>query len=112
MMFPTSLLTVTLLLCAVGVSTTPVIVRHSPIRLPLTRRLNVTSVHNLLRHDQARAKTLRTRANLRLFPPIVGGEPVDNQAVSYVAAIGVGTPPTTCEHRSLNVCWWLPNCYI
>jgi cathepsin E len=101
-MFPTSLLTV-LLLCSV-VSTTPVVIRSSPIRLPLTRRLNVTSIHNLLQHDQARAQALRVRVgahvNNPLAPTIIGNEPVDNQAVTYIAAIGVGTPPTTCEYRA------------
>lgn len=92
-MFTTSLLTV-FLLCSVA-STTPVVIRDSPIKLPLTRRLNVTSINNLLKHDQARAAALRARA-LGALAPIVGNEPVNNQAVTYVGAIGVGTPPTTC----------------
>lgn len=24
-------------------------------------------------------------------------EPLDNQAVTYIASVGVGSPPTTCE---------------
>jgi hypothetical protein len=88
-------------LCLV-VSTTPVVIRNSPIRLPLTRRLNVTSISNLLKHDQARARTLRARAVVGhtsiVSAPIVGNEPVNNQAVTYVAAIGIGTPPTTCQY--------------
>jgi cathepsin E len=85
-------------LCSV-VSTTPVVIRNSPIRLPLTRRLNVTSISNLLKHDQARATALRARAAGH-SAAIVGNEPVNNQAVTYVGAIGVGTPPTTCEYCS------------
>ncbi|KAF8236774.1 aspartic peptidase A1 [Tricholoma matsutake] len=98
-MFTTSLLTV-LLLCSV-VSTNAVVIHDSPVRLPLTRRLNVTSLGNLVLHDQARAKALRARAGasagVSFSTAIVGNEPVDNQAVTYVAAIGVGTPPTTYQ---------------
>jgi cathepsin E len=94
-MFTSSLLAL-LLLCSV-VSTTPIVIRNSPIRVPLTRRLNVTSVSNLLKHDQARAKALQARTRV-VSTAIVGNEPVDNQAVTYVGAIGIGTPPTTCEY--------------
>jgi cathepsin E len=96
-MFTTSLLPV-LLLCSV-VSTTPIVVRNSPVRLPLTRRLNTTWLGNLLQHDQARARALRARVDISLSSAaIVGDEPVDNQLFTYVAAIGVGSPPTTCEY--------------
>jgi cathepsin E len=91
----TSLLAV-LLLCSV-VSTTPIVVRNSPVRLPLARRLNVANFGNILQCDQARAKALQARVGISLSSSIVGNEPVDNQAVTYVAAIGVGNPPTTCE---------------
>lgn len=105
-MFTTSLLTV-LLLCSV-VSTNAVVIHDSPVRLPLTRRLNVTSLGNLVLHDQARAKALRARAGasagVSFSTAIVGNEPVDNQAVTYVAAIGVGTPPTTCEYSGDKMC--------
>ncbi|KAG6875927.1 hypothetical protein C0992_001703 [Termitomyces sp. T32_za158] len=85
------------------VSANPIVVRESQVKLPLARRLNVTSVHNLLRHDVDRAKFLRARAEAKLsgasdfHTQAVINEPVDNQAVTYIASIGVGNPATTYE---------------
>lgn len=70
--------------------------------LPISRRTNFTSVHNLLRHDQARAKFLKAKGcakateNAVRRDPIIN-EPVINQAVTYVADVGVGSPPTQCK---------------
>jgi cathepsin E len=97
-MFPSSLLAT--LLLALAVSANPVVIRDSLVTLPLTRRLNVTSVHNLLRHDQNRAKALRTRAEAKisgLKVDAVVNEQVDNQAVTYIASVGVGSPATTYQ---------------
>ena len=91
-MFPTTLLTT--LLLALSVAANPVLVNRSPVTLPLSRRVNLTSAHNLLRHDQARAKALQARG-------AIINEPVDDQAVCYIASIGVGTPPTTCKYYIL-----------
>ena len=71
--------------------------------LPLSRRVNLTSIHNLVRHDQARAKALRARATakatgLPLHSDAVINEQVENRGVSYIASVGVGSPPTTCKH--------------
>ncbi|KAG6877494.1 hypothetical protein C0993_006764 [Termitomyces sp. T159_Od127] len=103
-MFAAPSLLATLLL-ALAVSANPIVVRDSPVKLPLARRLNVTSVHNLIRHDLARAKHLRARAEALskgVSPDVFSSdaiidEPVDNQAVSYIASIGVGSPATTYE---------------
>ncbi|KAF8204086.1 aspartic protease [Pholiota molesta] len=95
-MFPTTLLTT--LLLALSVAANPVLVDRSPVTLPISRRLNLTSVHNLVRHDQARAKALKIKGSARssgLDNRAVINEPVDNQAVTYVASIGVGSPATT-----------------
>ncbi|KAG6865697.1 hypothetical protein C0993_007883, partial [Termitomyces sp. T159_Od127] len=100
-MFPASLLSTLLLVFTV--SANPIVVRESQVKLPLARRLNVTSVHNLLRHDVARAKFLRARAEAKLSGTsdfdtrAVINEQVDNQAVTYIASIGVGSPATTYE---------------
>ncbi|KAF8879842.1 aspartic protease [Infundibulicybe gibba] len=83
-----------------AVSANPVVIRGSPVTLPLSRRLNLTSVHNLLRHDQVRARNLRARAERKLNPrsnDAVINEQVDNQAVTYIASVGVGSPATTYE---------------
>ncbi|KAG6871372.1 hypothetical protein C0995_005347, partial [Termitomyces sp. Mi166 len=98
-MFAASSLLATLLL-ALAVSANPLVVRDSPVKLPLARRLNVTSVHNLVRHDLARAKHLRTRGEALskgFSQDAVINESVDNQAVSYIASIGVGSPATTYQ---------------
>ncbi|KAG6873821.1 hypothetical protein C0992_008371, partial [Termitomyces sp. T32_za158] len=100
-MFAASSLLTTLLL-ALTVSANPIVVRDSPVKLPLARRLNLTSVHNLVRHDLARAKHLRARAEalskgVSPASDVIIDEPVDNQAVSYIASVGVGSPATTYE---------------
>ena len=97
------LVTLTLLLALTGnVAANPVIFNRSPVTLPLSRRLNLTSTHNLLRHDQARAKAIKSRgSSLKTGKDhdarAIINEPVDNQAVAYIASIGVGSPPTTCK---------------
>jgi len=99
-MFPTTLLTT--LLLALSVAANPVLVNRSPVTLPLSRRLNLTSAHNLVRHDQTRAKALKTRgsaraAGLSIQNAAVINEAVDNQAVTYIASVGVGSPATTFD---------------
>ncbi|KAG6842467.1 hypothetical protein C0991_007597 [Blastosporella zonata] len=96
-------LSLSTLLLALTVSATPIVIQESSIKLPLARRLNVTSVHNLLRHDVARAKFLRAKAEAKLSgvsnftPRAVIEEQVDNQAVTYIASVGVGSPATTYQ---------------
>jgi cathepsin E len=100
-MFPASLLTTLTLLLALAVSANPVVIRNSPITLPISRRVNTTSIHNLLRHDLSRAKALRARGEARaagtFHVDAVINESVDNQAVTYVASVGVGSPASTCK---------------
>jgi len=97
-----SLLTVTLLILnTFDVSGNPLIMDRSPITLPITRRLNLTSPHNLLRHDQARARALRARGTTKslgmsLENDDVFNQAINNQVTTYLASVGVGDPPTTC----------------
>ncbi|KAF8879852.1 aspartic protease [Infundibulicybe gibba] len=86
-----------------AVSANPVVIRNSPVTLPLSRRLNLTSVHNLLRHDQARARGLRARSKLNIDAVI--NEPVDNQAITYIASVGVGSPAVTCTYIGISNTW-------
>lgn len=72
----------------------------SPMTLPLARRVNLTSVHNLVRYDKSRAKALRSRlqktakaADVFIVPNI----PIDNQAVTYTANVSFGNPAQSCE---------------
>ncbi|CAA7264829.1 unnamed protein product [Cyclocybe aegerita] len=94
-MSPTTLLTT--LLLALSVAANPVLVDRSPVTLPLSRRLNLTSVHNLVRHDQARAKALKAKGTVKHDSRAVINEQVDNQAVTYIASVGVGSPATTYD---------------
>ena len=89
---------------AVAVSAKPIVVRDSPVTLPLARQLNVTGAANIVKADQARAKVLKARSQASNVPPVdtAAGKifpginvPVTNQAVIYSANVGVGTPPTT-----------------
>jgi len=102
-MFPT--ITLTALLLALSVAASPVVqVRNSPITLPLSRRVNTTSTHNLLQHDLNRVKALKARSKLihggelTVEEAAVVNQPVDNQLVSYIASVGVGSPATICTH--------------
>jgi len=95
-MFPSTLLTT--LILALAVAANPIVVDQPKVTLPLVRRLNLTSVHNLLRHDQSRAKALKAKG----YPSLIHtdaaiSETVDNKAVSYYASVSVGSPPTTCK---------------
>ncbi len=95
-MFPATLLTT--LLLAFSVAANPVLVDRSPVTLPISRRLNLTSIHNLVQHDQARAKNFKLGTSARSANRrAVISEPVQNQAVTYVASVGVGSPATTCR---------------
>lgn len=109
-MFPATLLTT--LILALSVAANPIVqVRSSPITLPISRRVNETSARNLLKHDLQRAKALKARAKailggeLSLEEAAIVNEPVDNQVVSYIATVGVGSPATECSSIFLLPCF-------
>ncbi|KAH8120040.1 acid protease [Phellopilus nigrolimitatus] len=97
-MFPTSLL-LSILVLALAVSADPIVVRDNLVRLPFAKQINVTSSGHILKNDQARAAALRAigeaRAGGKLQKDAVISVPVQNQAVIYVASVGVGSPATT-----------------
>lgn len=93
-----STLFVTVLL-AITVVANPVVVDQGGITLALSRRVNATSMHHLLEHDQERAKALRSYGmpdGSGLLNAAVVNQPVVSQAVTYIANVGVGSPATTC----------------
>ncbi|KAG2343384.1 acid protease [Suillus weaverae] len=93
-MFPAASLLTTLLL-ALSIAASPVEIRDSPITLPIARRLNTSGgTINLLQHDQSRATALKTVSGNALGRR-TGSIPVTNDAVTYIAAVGVGSPATT-----------------
>ncbi|KAF9015688.1 aspartic protease [Cyathus striatus] len=86
------------LILALTVAANPVLVERAPVSLPLARRVNTTTVHNLVRHDLARAKALKARGQAKVAgfsEASIINEPVENQVVTYVASVGVGSPATT-----------------
>ena len=98
-MFAPSLLST--LLLALAAAATParqvVTVRSGPVSLPISRRLN-GNLHNLYRNDLKRANALIRRGSGQDngFAELAS-TPADNTDVSYIASVGVGSPPTQCE---------------
>ncbi|KAG1864674.1 aspartic peptidase domain-containing protein [Suillus subalutaceus] len=79
----------TIILLALSIAASPFEIRDSLITLPISRRLNVSDGPiQLLQHDQARVAALKAGHHL-------GSPPVTNVVVSYIAKVGVGSPPTT-----------------
>ena len=79
----------------------PKLIQNGPVRLPFAKRINQTSVKNVLRVDRARAAAHMARFGMRTSAPVSRRdtieEPVDDQAVSYVASVGIGSPATQCQ---------------
>ncbi|KAJ3490046.1 hypothetical protein NLI96_g1724 [Meripilus lineatus] len=86
-----------LLLASLRVLASPIVVRDSPITLPVARRVNATGAANLVKMEQARARALSNRSTAAKFhtnelPSY--SIPATNQFVEYVVTVGVGSPPT------------------
>jgi cathepsin E len=103
MVFATLLTTV---LLALAVAADPIIVKRSLVKLPISRRINVTSV-NILQHDQLRAKALRAKGEARIAGTlhsdraVISSQAV-NIAVTYIASVGVGSPATQCKRLAVS----------
>jgi cathepsin E len=74
-------------------------VKKSLVSLPLSRRINVNnSVRTVLEHDQARAKALKAQGAAQAAGVARQvSTPAINEAVSYIASVGVGSPPKTFD---------------
>lgn len=99
-MFPKAALT-SLLLLAMSVVATPVTVRDTLITLPFAKQINSTGSGHIVQQDKARVKQLVAKystasSGLRAD---VASIPVTNQAVSYVASVGVGGFPLSLYSR-------------
>ncbi|KAJ7131383.1 aspartic protease [Mycena epipterygia] len=90
------------LLLALTVVAKPVVVDNF-VTLPISRRFNFNSTRTLIERDLARVNHLRARAAAKHAGRAVVNEPVDNQAVNYVAAVGVGSPATVKSANQLLV---------
>jgi cathepsin E len=96
MIFASLLTTVLLALAVVG---EPIMVKRSLVTLPVSRRINAKSlgVRNILQHDQLRAQALKSHGAAKaagMTRRINLNSQAENEAVSYVASIGVGSPAT------------------
>ncbi|KAF9486196.1 aspartic peptidase A1 [Pholiota conissans] len=88
---------VAFLFLAFSVDANPVLITSSPVTLPISRHLNLSSIHNLVHHDQTRARYMKNNVECsepKLESHVVVNEPVTNSAVQYTASVGVGSPPT------------------
>ncbi|KAJ7109925.1 aspartic peptidase A1 [Mycena epipterygia] len=83
------------ILLALRVAAGPVLVEDSIINLPISRRFNFTGTGSIFQNDFARIQGLKTRSAKGVASRAVISEPVDNQIVSYIASVGVGSPATT-----------------
>ncbi|KLO15024.1 aspartic protease [Schizopora paradoxa] len=87
------------LVLALVVAANPVVVRdNNLLRIPFSKKINVTEPAHIVKQDQARAAALRAhglaKAAGRLQKDAVVSVGVQNQAVSYVATVAVGSPAT------------------
>ncbi|KAH9051557.1 aspartic peptidase A1 [Lactarius deliciosus] len=82
---------VTILLLVVSVAADPIVVRKSPVSLPIARHLNITGAHDLIRKDQARARNMFAASNIKRSSVSVG---ITNVGVVYEVNVGIGSPPT------------------
>ena len=87
----------TTLLLVLVVTANPITNREeSFVRLPITRRVKAGTVNNIVQQDQLRAMTLKGKAEAILSDVEVSSQ-VENQVVSYIASVGVGSPATQCK---------------
>jgi len=91
-------LLLTLLHAFITTSNAAAVPVHNPVTLQLSRLVNERGIHNLVAHDQARAKAMREKA---LGPQGTDSSPLIPEAVAYVAMVGVGSPSTPCMCTSL-----------
>ena len=109
-MFPTlfsALLTCTLTVPALAsANPDPVLTRDSPLTLSFTRLadLGLATGHTLYQRDLRRAQSFKSRSDSEegseTSKRAVISTPADNQVVSYIATVGVGSPPTQCRVTS------------
>ena len=84
------------LLLALAVAAKPLEQRASESLVDLSF-IKVVSGGNLFELDQLRAKLFKKLRIPFFFGPGIASSPADNRAVSYIATVGVGSPPTNCK---------------
>lgn len=86
-----------LLLALVAVGASPAIIPRAPVSVSLLKELNVTTGPQMVTSGRQRAQALKTKALRAPGTKVAANatEPVINEAVIYIAEVGVGSPPTT-----------------
>ncbi|KAJ7467842.1 aspartic peptidase A1 [Mycena galericulata] len=82
------------ILLALRVAAGPILIEDNFVSLPLSRKFNFTGSTSLAERDYARVKAFKSRSSSGASRAVVS-EPVSNQVVQYLAAVGVGSPATT-----------------
>ena len=95
--------TALLALCAAAIaaastSASPIIVRDSPVTIPIARRMNLTGIPTLRAADRVRIQQLAARTQSAGALAAAGFDvSATNGVVDYTASIGVGTPATSYD---------------
>ncbi|KAJ7354289.1 aspartic peptidase A1 [Mycena albidolilacea] len=86
------------ILLALRVAAGPVLINESPITLDISRRFNFAG-GSVVQSDLARINALKNRSTMKngLNARDVISETVVNQAVNYIATVGVGSPATSYD---------------
>ncbi|KAI1786212.1 acid protease [Ganoderma leucocontextum] len=79
---------------AVAISAKPVVIRDSPVTLPIARHFNFTGAANILKATRRKLSAASVGVG-KVFADI--DVPVTNAVVTYTASVGVGTPPTSYD---------------
>ena len=84
------------LLLALAVAAQPVEHKALLAKLPFTRRVS-TGLNNIVKQDRLRVNNFKAGKVQGLENRAAVSSPADNHIVSYIASVGVGSPPTKCK---------------
>jgi cathepsin E len=76
----------------------PVVIDGPLLSTSVTKRVNGTNLRGLVKRDQARAQALlKGRGGSTFSEAVVSSIPATNEAVTYIANVGVGSPATNFQ---------------
>ena len=94
-MFPSRVLLLLTLISLAAVDASPLSRSSGKGTLSFATRINKSGELNIAEKDRARAQALKDTAHLSKRA-VVSSINVTNEAVSYTAQVGIGSPPTYC----------------
>ena len=89
-----------LIVLATGLVADPSLARDSLVRVPISKRTNFNGISDFSKRDREHLGSLVKRGRHRRQSSTVNKVadiPLNNTGGVYVATIGVGDPPTSCE---------------